>query len=112
MKSNKNIKRKDVIKAYIKIILDNPSSAIWTKEDIYFDLALSQARGCYQRNVVRGAQSLSGSDLKGKAKRWSGRYTVSRDNLLSRIRSASIPFRIIGGTSKTGFKRLDIGAAA
>lgn len=109
--NRKNIRRKDVIKAFVKILLENPGDAIWTQEEMYFQMALIRARGCYQRAILHGTQRLSGSDLQGKAKRWSYRYAISRGNLLKRLEIAKIPFRVIGGTAKTGPKRLDVGVS-
>lgn len=48
-------------------------------------IALSHARGSYQRDVVTGAARWSGADLRGKASRYSGRYAESRRNLLGRL---------------------------
>jgi hypothetical protein len=53
-------------------------------------LALSICRGSYQRSVVQGYSRLSGADLRGRAKRYSGRYAASRANLLTRLESAGI----------------------
>lgn len=53
-------------------------------------VALSCARGCYQRNLLRGRESLSGSTLRGKARRFGGRYAASRESLLSRVRAAGV----------------------
>jgi len=53
--------------------------------------ALKQCRGCYQRNLVRGNENLSGSTLKGKAARYGSRYAASRRNLLARLEAAGIP---------------------
>lgn len=53
-------------------------------------LALRQCRGVYQRNLIDGVESLSGSTLRGKAASYSGRYRESRDNLLARCRAAGI----------------------
>ncbi len=57
-------------------------------------LALNLCRGSYQRAIVEGRQRISGSDLKGKAARFSGRYSVSRDAILYRMKRARIPFTI------------------
>jgi len=35
-------------------------------------------RACYARNVVRGLQNLSGSDLRGRAKFWGASYSHQR----------------------------------
>lgn len=52
--------------------------------------ALAQCRGEYQRNLVLGRESLSGSTLRGKARRWSGRYAQSSGSLLRRLRLSGL----------------------
>ena len=52
--------------------------------------ALTAARGRYQRNLLLGYESLSGSTLRGKAKSYSGRYANSRDALLNRVRVVGV----------------------
>lgn len=47
--------------------------------------ALALCRGSYQRAIVQGYQRISGSDLRGKARRYSGHYAQSRANLLKRL---------------------------
>lgn len=54
------------------------------------ELALEQARGCYQYNLLMGHESLSGVTLRGKAKQYSARYKQSRENLLSRCEAAGV----------------------
>ncbi len=54
------------------------------------EAALKAARGVYQRNLIRGVESLSGSTLRGSAKDWSRRYAASRAAVLGRIRAAGI----------------------
>jgi hypothetical protein len=53
--------------------------------------ALALCKGCYQRDVVNGYEALSGSTLRGKARRYGGRYAASRDALLARLRAAGVP---------------------
>lgn len=55
-----------------------------------YDAAKKLARGCYQRDLLDGVESLSGSTLKGKAARYGGFYAVSRTNYLKRLRAAGI----------------------
>ncbi len=55
-----------------------------------FHQAMKLTKGCYQRNLLRGIESLSGSTLKGKARKYSTRYSISRINLLNRIKNANI----------------------
>lgn len=46
--------------------------------------ALGLARGCYQRNLLKGREAISGATLRGTAKQYSGRYKASATNLLKR----------------------------
>lgn len=69
---------------------DDLDTCEWTAHEDTFDLALLVCRGWYQRQVVLGNARLSGSDLKGKARRFSGRYAASRANLLARLRAVGI----------------------
>jgi len=43
-------------------------------------LLANAARGCYQREVLTGYARLSGADLKGKARKFAGRYAASRES--------------------------------
>jgi len=52
--------------------------------------ALRLCRGKYQRELVMGRESLSGSTLKGKAAKWSGRYYRSRCALMERLQKAGV----------------------
>lgn len=54
------------------------------------EIALRCCRSCYQRNLVLGYEALSGNTLRGKAKRFGGRYARSRDQLLIRIKQAGV----------------------
>ena len=47
--------------------------------------ALELSRGSYQRGLLTGVESLSGSTLRGLAASYSGKYRISRDNLLKRL---------------------------
>ncbi len=60
-------------------------------------LALRHARGCYQQGILYGSYSLSGADLRGRAKDYAGRYATSRNNLLKRIKEAGIPIKEVWG---------------
>ena len=64
--------------------------------------AIGLARGCYQRAIATGHARLSGSDLKGVARKYGGRYCRSRNNFLARCDAAGIKPVITGGTSATG----------
>ena len=46
------------------------------------------ARGSYQHDLLTGRANWSGSDLRGLAGRYSGRYHASRRALLARIVAA------------------------
>lgn len=54
------------------------------------EVAMRHAKGSYQRNILRGQESLSGSTLRGKAVLWKGRYQRSCANLLARVASAGV----------------------
>lgn len=53
-------------------------------------LALEVCSGNYQRGLVTGRESLSGSTLRGKAKSYGSHYARSRDNLLGRLSRAGL----------------------
>ncbi len=57
-----------------------------------FDRAIRLARGCYQRDILKGYHNLAGSSLSGKAKSYSGHYKRSRENLLDRLTTKGIPW--------------------
>jgi hypothetical protein len=56
--------------------------------------ALACCRGRYQRDLVRGAENVSGSTLHGKARNYSDLYQRSRSNLIARLRAAGIQVEI------------------
>lgn len=85
------------------------SAMVLMTEDQALDAALAVARGHYQRDLVLGAQRLSGADLKGKASRYSSHYASSRRALLARLAEARVPFALVGGTSATGPRRFVFG---
>jgi hypothetical protein len=62
-------------------------------EERAFTVAMQQARGCYQENLLRGLEAWSGSTLRGKAKKYGGRYALSRLNLLGRITAQGVTYR-------------------
>lgn len=51
------------------------------------------ARGQWQKQVVLG-ETTFGSELKGKAKQFGGRYGKSAENLVRRLRDNGVQFRI------------------
>ena len=70
------------------------------------DRALSLARGCYQRAIASGNASVSGSELKGKARKYSAHYFRSRWNFIGRCRAAGLSPVYVGGTPRTGKRRI------
>lgn len=56
------------------------------------------AVGAYQRSVLSGRESWSGSTLTGRAKQYGGKYAASRSALEARIQGALRP---IGWTART-----------
>lgn len=70
-----------------------PVGAGWTEvtSPEVLERALRCARGCYQRDLLDGRESLSGSTLRGSATRYGDLYARSRRNLLRRVRAAGIP---------------------
>ena len=59
-----------------------------------FEQAMKLARGCYQRDLVRGRETLGGSTLRGEAKTYSRRYQESARNLVARLRAAGVKFEV------------------
>lgn len=51
---------------------------------------LAAARGTYQRALLTGQETWSGSSLRGKAGRYSGRYARSRWSLVERIKASLV----------------------
>ena len=49
------------------------------------DRVVGSTIGGYQQNLLHGNANWSGSDLKGKARKYGGRYRTSRINLINRI---------------------------
>jgi hypothetical protein len=70
------------------------NSTPWTitYDDSALEAALHLARGCYQRNLLLGWESLSGSTLRGKASHYGRMYALSRRHLLQRLTQAGIPW--------------------
>lgn len=66
------------------------------------EAALAQAKGSYQRALVLGKQTWSGSDLRGKARKYSGHYARSRAALLRRLVDDDIAHLRIGDRGKIG----------
>lgn len=58
-----------------------------------FKKAMALCRGTYQENLLIGIEALSGSTLRGKARRYSAQYKRSAQSLLRRMTEAGIPWR-------------------
>ena len=71
------------------------------------DQALSLCRGSYQRDILRGNESLSGSTLKGKAKGYGGKYKASAASILRKCQQAGLNVR--EETGKHGKRLVVIG---
>ena len=52
------------------------------------------ARGSYQTDLLTGRARWSGSDLRGTARKWSGRYAASRKALVKRLRDAGFDVEV------------------
>lgn len=52
-----------------------------------FEIAISHARGCYQRALIGGSEAWSGATLQGKAATYASHYERSRRGLMSRLRA-------------------------
>jgi hypothetical protein len=70
--------------------------------------ALKCARGRYQRNIILGTESTSGSTLKGKARDWANKYKQSRESLLHRLRTAGILVALDRGGTLTLRRMTDL----
>jgi hypothetical protein len=60
-----------------------------------FARALKCARGDYQRALVWGEPILSG--LRGRAKKWSARYSQSARNLMRRLDENGVRYELVRG---------------
>jgi hypothetical protein len=75
-----------------------------------WERACKLARGYYQRRLLRGWQSLSGAELRGRGRRWASKYQESRQNLFLRLLRAGI---LVGEErADHGLRRLVIGDPA
>ena len=57
----------------------------------YKERAVRLARGRYQAALLTNREAWSGATLRGTAKKYSGRYAISRNNLVKRLENAGIP---------------------
>jgi hypothetical protein len=69
--------------------------------------AIALCKGSYQVALIDGRQNWSGSDLKGKARKYGSHYNKSRIALLSRLEAAGVAFieRIEHGRLRFRFGR-------
>jgi hypothetical protein len=56
--------------------------------------AMTVARGCYQRALIQGTETLGGSTLRGRARSYTGRYEQSARSLLRRLREAGVAHHV------------------
>lgn len=63
-----------------------------------YERAMALARGVYQRALIEGREAISGATLRGKAKKYGGRYQASAHALIDRLNEAGIPCGIETGT--------------
>jgi len=70
----------------------SPVDGGWTiaRNRKVLDIALTQAKGPYQRGLLEGRESLSGSTLQGKARKYKVRYQASRARLLKRVEDVGV----------------------
>ena len=61
-------------------------------DDANFDAALRAARGEYQKDIIRGFESWSGSTLKGKRRKYASRYAQGRKAMEARMRAGGVSF--------------------
>lgn len=67
------------------------------KSEKMLKACLSHAKGTYQRNILLGYQCLSGADLRGAARSFSGKYRQSSQNLIARCKKAGLFIQEIVG---------------
>jgi len=64
------------------------------------DSLLALAKGSYQRDLILGHETWSGSSLVGRARDYGAHYARSRKNLLKRIEDANLGFLTLGERGK------------
>jgi len=62
-----------------------------------FERAMKLARGSYQKDILFGRESMSGSTLRGRASKWSNKYRTSRFSLLNRLQKHGIKTELVKG---------------
>jgi hypothetical protein len=65
-----------------------------------YDKALIQCRGAYQRNLIGGQESWSGSTLRGKAKDYGLVYRRSRIALLRRLEKSGAAWLFVAAHNR------------
>lgn len=70
---------------------------VFVKSVTMLNACLSHAKGCYQQAILLGRQRLSGADLRGNAKSYSGRYRRSSQNLIKRCKGAGLLIKEVKG---------------
>lgn len=58
-----------------------------------YDEAMKLTRGCYQQNILKGIEAMSGATLRGKAKKYIGRYRQSAQNFIQRCQDNGLDVR-------------------
>ena len=86
------------------------STSTKTKKKIDASAIYEATRGCvrghYQRHLLEGSESWSGSSLKGKAQNYGARYADSRAAFLARIQAAVAD---LGATADSELVKCDDG---
>jgi hypothetical protein len=82
-----------------------PHFDLWPiKESIYLVRALALTKGSYQKELVEGKQTWSGSSLRATARYWANKYAKSRRNLLRRLELANVAWLAQGFRNKLTLK--------
>jgi hypothetical protein len=74
------------------LLEDGWAASTTTKADPNFEQALACARSDYQEGLIMGREAWSGSTLKGKAKKYGGKYATTRQALEARMKAANVVF--------------------
>lgn len=71
-----------------------------SEEIDYYNESLKLCKGCYQRNLIYGSETWSGSSLKGKANKYGAHYAKSRRRLIERLMDHDLAFLVVGERGK------------
>ena len=63
-----------------------------SSNDPNYDAARRCASGDYQHDILEGLQALSGSTLKGTARKYGSTYAKSRSKLMAALKTAGVVF--------------------